>query len=155
MSIARLEISNYKSLKRCCFDLSDINLLIGENGTGKSNILDALQCFYRCLLQENEDSGCYNFQNKFCNEFSISVTYDFGHLKKISGRNRLKDSDSDYQGYYDWIMRRKQFETLTMRKIKGKNIHWNRDRKYRQNILNLFPLYMVDAREVNVARHDF
>jgi len=151
MSIARLEINNYKSLKHCCFDLSDINLLIGENGTGKSNILDALQHFYKCLLQEAEDSGCYNFQNKFCNEFSISVTYNFSHLKKISGRNRLKDSDSDYLGYYDWIMRRKQSETLTMRKIKGKAIHWNHDRKYRQNILNLFPLYTVDAREVNLT----
>ena len=38
-----------------------------------------------------------------------------------------------------------------MRKIKDKPIHWNRERKYRQNILNLFPLYAVDARQVDLT----
>ncbi len=151
MSITRIKIENYRSIKYCVLDFKDINLLIGENGTGKSNILDAVRHFYRCLLQENDDIACYNYQNRFSNEFSISLMFDFRHLKMISGRNRQRNADLDYEGYYNWISRRKPFETLTMRQIKGKPVRWNQERQYRQNILNLFPLYVVDARKIDLT----
>ncbi len=151
MSVAKVEIDNYKSIRHCEIDFRDINLFIGENGTGKSNILEAVQCFYGSLLNETDDRECYNYLNRFSNEFSISVTFDFRHLKRISMWNLSRGYDSEFQGYYDWIARRKPFETLTMRKIKDKPIHWNRERKYRQNILNLFPLYAVDARQVDLT----
>lgn len=105
----------------------------------------------KLLLHENDDTACYNFQNSFSNEFSISLTFDFRHLKMISGKNRQRDVDSDYDGYYCWISGRRSFETLTMRQIKGKTVRWNQDRRYRQNILNLFPLYVVDARKIDLT----
>ena len=151
MSISKIKVEHYKSIKYCALDFNNINLLIGENGSGKSNILDAVRHFYACLLQENDDISCYNFQNCFSNEFSISLTFDFRHLKKISGRNRLRDTTSDFEWYYDWISRRRPFETLTMRQIKGKAVRWNQNRRYRQNISNLFPLYVVDARKVDLT----
>ena len=151
MSIARVEIHHYKSIRHCDLAFRDINLLIGENGTGKSNLLDAVRYFHDSLLEERDDRECYHFQNRFSNEFSISVTFDFRHLKRISARNRSRGADVDYQDYYDWIVRRQPYETLTMRKVRGRPVHWNQDRKYRQNISNLFPMYAVDAREVNLT----
>lgn len=151
MSIANVTVEHYRSIKHCALNFNDINLLIGENGTGKSNILDAIRHFYDCLLRENDAPSCYNFQNRFSNEFSISLTFDFRHLKQISKRNLQRDTESDYEGYYGWISRRKSFETLTMRQVKGKAVRWNQDRRYRQNILNLFPLYVVDARKVDLT----
>lgn len=151
MSISQIEITNYKSIRHCILNLNDVSLLIGENGSGKTNILDAVSFFFNSLLSEQSDDGTYNYLNKFCNEFTISITFDFRHLQKISGRNRTRDVDSDYQGYYAWISRRKHHETLILHKIKGKPIRWNQVRKYRQNISNLFPLYYVDARQVNLT----
>lgn len=151
MSIASVTIEHYRSIKHCVLNFHDINLLIGENGTGKSNILDAIRRFYDCMLREEDDPSCYNFQNRFSNEFSISLTFDFRHLKQISKKNLQRGEESDYDGYYSWISRRKSFETLTMRQVKGKAVRWNQDRRYRQNILNLFPLYVVDARKVDLT----
>ena len=151
MSITRIQIDNFRSIKHCVLNFDNINLLIGENGTGKSNILDAVRHFYACLLQENDSADCYNFQNRFSNEFSISLTFDFRHLKQISGNNRQRDTDSNYEGYYKWISGRRQSETLTLRQINGKAARWNQNRRYRQNILNLFPLYAVDARQVDLT----
>ena len=151
MSIARIEINNYKSIRHCRLQLKDIDLFIGENGTGKSNILEAIQYFYGCMSQELDDRDCYDYLNRFSNEFSISITFDFRHLKRVAANNLSREPSGEYQGYYQWICRRKPFETLSMKKIKDKPIHWNRERKYRQNILNLFPLYPVDARQVDLT----
>lgn len=151
MGISRIEIENYKSVKHCVLNFKDINLLIGENGTGKTNILHAITFFFESLMNEQSDVGIYNDSNRFCNEFSISVTFDFSHMKKISGHNRMRSGDSDYDGFYEWIIKRQKQETLTLRKIRNKPIRWNHRRQYRQNILNLFPLYYVDARSVNLT----
>lgn len=46
MPLTRLTIKNFKSIKYCDITLSDLNVLIGENGTGKTNLLDAISYFY-------------------------------------------------------------------------------------------------------------
>lgn len=151
MSIAKVEIKYYKSIRNSSLAFKDVNLLIGENGTGKSNLLEAIRYFYDSLLRDADDRECYDSLNRFSNEFSLSVTFDFRHLKRISQRNLARESESDYRRFYDWIARRQPCETLTMRKIKGRPARWNQDRQYRQNILSLFPLYAVDAREVDLT----
>ena len=40
--IKKIQISNYKSIDTLDFELGRINVLIGENGAGKSNILEAI-----------------------------------------------------------------------------------------------------------------
>lgn len=40
--IRRLQIGNFKSIRRAELELGNINLFIGENGAGKSNILEAI-----------------------------------------------------------------------------------------------------------------
>jgi len=40
--LRRVTIKNFKSIKNLSFDLGRVNVLIGENGSGKSNILEAI-----------------------------------------------------------------------------------------------------------------
>lgn len=41
--VKKIQIQNYKSIGRCNVDLQPFTLLVGLNGTGKSNFLDALR----------------------------------------------------------------------------------------------------------------
>jgi predicted ATPase len=40
--VRRLTLRNYKSVERCDIELSDVTILAGRNGAGKSNIIDSL-----------------------------------------------------------------------------------------------------------------
>src|SRR4051812_44127283 len=40
--VSRLEIRDFKSLKEIAIDLGQVNVLLGANGAGKSNLLEAL-----------------------------------------------------------------------------------------------------------------
>jgi predicted ATPase len=41
--ISRLALTNFKSIERCDLDLGPLTLLVGRNGAGKSDMLDALR----------------------------------------------------------------------------------------------------------------
>ena len=45
MRLRKFEIHNFKGIESASFEWDDIVVLIGENNTGKSTILQALQCF--------------------------------------------------------------------------------------------------------------
>lgn len=47
--ISRVRLKNYKSIAECDVSLSPLTILIGPNGTGKSNFLDALAFLARAL----------------------------------------------------------------------------------------------------------
>ena len=47
MGLKRLEINGYRSIAHMDIDAGQIVTLIGENGSGKSNILFALNYFYK------------------------------------------------------------------------------------------------------------
>ncbi|MFN8576328.1 MAG: ATP-binding protein [Candidatus Sericytochromatia bacterium] len=40
--LSKIQIKNYKSINECSIDLGQFNVFIGENGSGKSNILEAI-----------------------------------------------------------------------------------------------------------------
>jgi predicted ATPase len=42
ISIDKLRITGYKSIARCSLSLNDLNVIVGANGSGKSNLLSAL-----------------------------------------------------------------------------------------------------------------
>ncbi|MEZ4631736.1 MAG: AAA family ATPase [Deinococcales bacterium] len=51
-SVRRIEIYGYKSIVSSGLPLTDLNILIGANGAGKSNFISAFQLFNH-LVQEN------------------------------------------------------------------------------------------------------
>lgn len=52
--VRRLILRNYKSVANCRVDLEDLTLLVGRNGAGKSNIIDALRLIAEALATNPE-----------------------------------------------------------------------------------------------------
>src|SRR5579862_3220967 len=48
--LGRVRIRNFKSIGRCDVKLRAVTVLVGRNGSGKSNFLDALRFVEDCLL---------------------------------------------------------------------------------------------------------
>lgn len=70
MPLTRLIIKNFKSIKNCDISLSELNVLIGENGTGKTNLLDAISYFYRNLTDSDISEHVFDENNHYSNEFN-------------------------------------------------------------------------------------
>ena len=71
MPLTRLIIKNFKSIKNCDISLSELNVLIGENGTGKTNLLDAISYFYRNLTDSDISEHVFDENNHYSNHFAI------------------------------------------------------------------------------------
>jgi predicted ATPase len=52
--VTRVQIQNYKSIKACDIGLHSLAILVGPNGSGKNNFLDALR-FTRDALSTTLD----------------------------------------------------------------------------------------------------
>ena len=113
MPLTRLTIKNFKSIKECDITFSGLNVLIGENGTGKTNILDAVSYFYRNLTDSNISTDIFDENNHYSNEVRISLTYDLSEFVKISKSNAdtVPDFEKEeakekgrYSGYYKTII---------------------------------------------------
>lgn len=50
MRIEEMQVENYKALKKVRFRFEDFTTLVGENGSGKSTALEALEVFFRGKL---------------------------------------------------------------------------------------------------------
>jgi len=50
--LKRIHIENFKSLKNVTLDLQPVNLLIGPNNSGKSNLLKALEFMSSCITRK-------------------------------------------------------------------------------------------------------
>lgn len=152
MGIKKIEIENYKSIKKCTLLTKDINLLIGQNGSGKTNILSAIQYFYSNLVSVNDNQDIFDYNNKFSNNVIISLTFDLSELKKRSYSN-LNHENSQYRNYYEKIISMSWDDeiTITLSKIKGKEIRWSHSLNDRKLIYNLFPLYIVDSRSIDLT----
>ncbi len=67
MRITKLEIKNYKNLDATLNHNSDIIAFIGNNGSGKSNLLEAVSHIFRSLYV-----GKYNINFDYCIEYETS-----------------------------------------------------------------------------------
>jgi DNA repair exonuclease SbcCD ATPase subunit len=83
--ITRVRLENYKSIRSCDVRLEPLTVLVGKNGSGKSNFLDAL-AFTRDVLLENLENAIRrrgNFSdiarkdaNGKAESFSITLEFD-------------------------------------------------------------------------------
>lgn len=58
--VTKFRIQNYKSILDDTIELGKVNVLIGENGCGKSNILEAFAMFDAGMKEEVEPDDLYN-----------------------------------------------------------------------------------------------
>ena len=75
MSLVEISIKNYKSISSCVFRLNGVTALLGENGTGKSNILSAVRYFYDNLISRSESDEIFDHNNRLNNRVEIALTY--------------------------------------------------------------------------------
>lgn len=165
MPLIRIIIKNFKSIKNCNISLSDLNLLIGENGTGKTNILEAVEYFYRNLTAASATEQIFDENNRYSNESRIALVYDLSEFVKISKSNSidfLNASEEDgsgqtkYAGYYRAIIsmaERSQDNKLCVElsQVKGRPIRWNYGYEDRLIFKNLFPIFYIDTRSLDVT----
>jgi len=90
MKIREFEIRNYRSLKELKMDdLGDFIILVGKNGSGKSNILEALELFFADLNIQSDYSKSFDSVTWFDKrtqkpiEFMVKLELDNNDLNKI------------------------------------------------------------------------
>ena len=106
MKIKSIKIHNFRSIKDAEFMLSNYNVLVGANNSGKSNILTALRIFYEDGIKFNEKTDFPKFQTDD-KESWIEIEYlltddEFKNLKEdyknpgniLKVRKYLKSEDS-------------------------------------------------------------
>ncbi|MBI4855485.1 MAG: AAA family ATPase [Acetobacterium woodii] len=153
MSITKIRIENYKSIKKTVLTLNDINVLVGENGSGKSNVISAIMYFYNNLSYLFNDDEIFDANNKYSNCTKISITYDLKKLQ-IRCKHQNKNSTSSYLPFFNKILSMGENSkiTITLTKIKGKKIQWTgADSSDRILISNLFPFYFIDSRTIDLT----
>lgn len=165
MPLTRLIIKNYKSIKDCDISLSDLNVLIGGNGTGKTNLLDAISYFYRNLTETNPSNMVFDENNHYSNELRITLVYDLSEFVKISKFNSEDTLDifedqpekkTKYGGYYKAIIAmasqsKDKKIRVELSQIKGRTIHWNCSYEDRLIFKSLFPMFYVDTRNLDIT----
>ncbi|MFV8339322.1 AAA family ATPase [Flavobacterium sp. LB3P21] len=74
MKILSLFISKYKNIpeKEICFDTDLTSLIIGQNGLGKSNLLEAITLIFVAISNKDKEVNFLNFEGKF---FSFRISY--------------------------------------------------------------------------------
>lgn len=149
MAIKKIIIKGFRSIKNCDINNSNINLLIGRNGSGKSNFLSALIFFYQNLLNDNYCENIFDANNIWENEVRISVTFSLSKIRMICNSNK---NQTQYSSYYKKILSISANDEIVIElcKNKGEKVIWNQNKNIRQIIYSLFPLYLVDSRCVEL-----
>ena len=163
MPLTHIRIENYKSIKRCDLDLNNLNALIGANGTGKTNILDAVSYFYSNLTEQHIDNAVFDLNNKFSNQVRITLTFDLTDFVKISKTHTDDlsflfgdESENDrYKSYYKTIIslastQKNNKFSIKMVQTKGKGIEWSEKYENRFIIKSLFPCFYVNTRDLDI-----
>lgn len=173
MALIRVKIQNFKSIKNTVIALKNLSLMIGENGAGKTNILEAIEYFYANLTSSNLRTDIFDLNNPFSNEVRITLYFDFSEFVKISKAqtdadiNWFLNSESDteinhqkYNGYYKKIISlanaaQEKILSVQLVQIKGKGIKWNYAYEDRLIFKSLFPLFFIDTRNLDVEKWDY
>jgi len=73
MRISQIEIGNFRSIHRQRFKADNVNILLGENDVGKSNVLHALNLFFQPTKRANFSDVHSDIESRL---LSIKVTFE-------------------------------------------------------------------------------
>ncbi|AQG81790.1 hypothetical protein AWR27_22275 [Spirosoma montaniterrae] len=99
--LKRVSIQNFKSLKDVTLDLQKVNLLIGPNNSGKTNLLKALAYFVRDNTNQDEpDYERFVFKQLRGNEIKLELLYDLstqsyerGFVCIVTGKGSIQKAE--------------------------------------------------------------
>lgn len=151
MGLETICIRNYKCIRDYKIALKQMNLLLGENGSGKTNILSAIVYFYENMISQNPSYQVFDENNPLNDKVEITLTYDLSRILIRSRRNRKRKKEK-YLTYYKKIegIAENGKISLTLSQVKGGRITWNHGIDTRKILYHLYPLYQLDAREINL-----
>lgn len=169
MALSRIYIENFKSIKAADFSLQQLNLFIGENGSGKTNILEAIEYFYSNLTTSNIRQDIFDSNNHFSSQVKIRLHFDFSEFVKIakaqSDPNIIDEEDdaaedARYGGYYKKIISmasksKNYIYSIELSQTKHKQIVWSCPFEDRSIIKGLFPLFHIDTRSLDITKWDY
>lgn len=150
MAITHIKITNFKSLKSIELDISDFNCLIGKNGVGKTNILNAIKYFYDNLPGKKFPTNHFDVLNAYNDKLEISITFDFNEIL-----NRIENY-SDFTNKILEIIFYQPFSNdytieLTLTQYKDNQITWNYPYSMLKIIKDTHPAYFIDARNIDLV----
>ena len=59
MKISKIELKKFRSIEKCLIELNDLNAIVGQNNSGKSAIIRALNCFFNFKDEEINFRWCF------------------------------------------------------------------------------------------------
>ncbi len=172
MRLKSVYIGEYKNLKK--FDLSFdgnsfIDVFVGKNGTGKSNLFEALIEIFRHLYEYDKDKVWLDFEYCICFEIDgkeTEIAWTAGEFM-INGKNRKTIGETPlpdnvliyYSGHNDTVaMLVKHYEEAFRKRIKGANFDESRrfigiGPEYKQLLLSILLIQNDDNKARQFVCH--
>ncbi|WHY79026.1 retron Eco8 family effector endonuclease [Neobacillus sp. WH10] len=150
ISILSIRFKNVKSLGNTYIDLRNINILIGRNGVGKTNIQKYLYYFYENLIENKLDTDIFDKENPYNNYAEISIKFDLKDFLEI-GKSQPENE------FFDKIRKLQERDStlnLTFKQYKNNTVSWSHDYQERKLIKYLFPIYYLDVRNIDLYDWD-
>ncbi len=103
MKISKIELKKFRSIERCSIELNDLNAIVGQNNSGKSAIIRALNCFFNFKDEEiNFIQGKHHYNSSSTPVITLTFT----------------DFDSEFEEYSDnSILQMQQSYKLSNKKV--------------------------------------
>ncbi|MCF6182801.1 DNA replication/repair protein RecF [Lutibacter sp.] len=116
MNLKRINLINFKNFETQSFDFEDkINCFVGDNGVGKTNVLDAIyylsfaKSYFNSVAVQNINhlkdffviEGTYQMQDR---EDTIVCSLKRGHKKSIKRNGKVYEKFSDHIGYLPLVI---------------------------------------------------
>jgi predicted ATPase len=153
MSVCKVTIENFKSIKSCDPDINALTCLIGENGAGKSNVLQAIRYFYAVIATSKLSDDIFDTHNKFNNTARITLRYDMTRLARISAKRLSVDAEPS--PYFRKILSLANSAPNNILEVcltqrKNGDFFWNMPHGDLRVVSNLFPLHFIDCHDIDV-----
>ncbi|MDX1349220.1 MAG: DNA replication/repair protein RecF [Putridiphycobacter sp.] len=116
MHLSSLSLINFKNHTEKQFELCpEINVFVGNNGVGKTNVLDAIYYLSLCKSFLNPidkqniklDSNFFMIQGRFMREdkpYDISCSLQIGHKKKVKRNTKEYEKLADHIGEFPVVI---------------------------------------------------
>lgn len=155
MPIKGIKINNFKSLKNIKINFEnnrhDLYCILGKNGSGKSNILDAINYFYNNLIDYNINKDVIDTTNPYTERMEITVVYDLSNLLKKKSNEFIKDELTKIQKYIN------NNNEICIKMLQYKdNIKsfYPENKELLKFLHRYFPVYLIDTRFITLQNWD-
>lgn len=170
MSIKSIKIKNLLSFDNLSIvNFEDINCIVGENNTGKSNLLKLIRFFYNKLDGKRELPPTLN--SNYSTFGTITIVYDTSRIKNIVTSITNKNKSNFFEHIYNILFKSEEINDnpfifidkinksstyeLTLQINSDDSTNWSVQDNKVLNIINyLYPFFEIETRHINLYDWD-